>query len=312
MHGITRCCLLVLLLGISSWTKGQHRSLLDEIAEQRSSSPPFAAEYVERLRLKGGSSKAPDGSWGTQDSDLTYVCSVDAKGSYIYTKSHKVGKYEVGDSHQFHDGKQFYQSLSGKSQGTVGQRSPGRINCASAGSEVYSVPISLFVAGAQLTQTGDRMLSWTSPAGTKYQVELVRIGKKAVISSVESVSAYGVSTFKVLEWLSYKDYPFPRLLRMQIRKGELEQERAYELVRLRPDLSKPLKWDHWAEGAIVKNTDSGAVFTYRDGKLVKDPRFAKDSSRKSVWRYFGVFACFVGIGAWVFWRTSKRRGQRSE
>ncbi|MBS1720263.1 MAG: hypothetical protein JST35_07445 [Armatimonadetes bacterium] len=298
---------------------GFGQSTVERLNKSRASLPVFAAVYEEKLEVpnsKPNKDNESFRSWGDRNSTRFLLCGFSSTTSYIQEISSATAVDEENSlamTFLSKLGDKNYVSTSSATQGNFGAKPSGFINPASRHFEIrIGETWADRFAKMELVRSGPTELY--KHRGMEMEVTLDTENERLCISKGSSLFEGHKTIWEITEWQKVGDFKFPKVLKeTRFDNGVLVQTFTYTLIRVLGNPAKYTKLPEWQQGALVKDTDTEAVYVYKNGKFEVDPRFLAAKQRGATWTRIGIILGFIAVGSlFTFLYMRRLRARRSQ
>lgn len=307
-----------LVIGCASLAPGAE-DVLGLLAASRKMLPPFHAIYTEVHDRRDQPIAEPGAElgWGSFSGAMEVDAAVDADGSRLIYKrmipedvaKDKAKLLASGGTHLYQNvGGVAWNLIEGGMRGDFGQHPTGMINPAAAAYEAYGgLPVDKLLTTFPHRVVDDEWVEVSTTAPTTIRLHIKKLGSQEVIVEEIDWAPNRVARGRVDGWVDVQGWVYPKTYRYSFeRDGSVKYVRTWNLKEILDDHS-PLKAPIF-EGALVKDADTNVVYDVKDGKLVPNPIFNRETGIALTLRRLGfVAAMLLAMGCGWIWLCRRRR-----
>ena len=313
MNTAARIVLIAALLGPALVPAQQSAAeLKTALAQSRSRTPPFCAEYKLTITVPNSTPKSEKDEavhFGKSDTETKIKAAVDNRASDLIMAFDKPGSAEY--DRYFVEGNQTTNVVDGGRAASTQKGTMGMTNPASFALESHA-ELAGRLESNSLTLSGPL----TFAANTNESQDTYRFAAHHGSLMLEEYQCHDPNSkidlvVKVLEWETFRGFDFPKRIFFEATQGgAVLQTRSYELQKVLEKECVPLKLT-FANGAVLKDAQSQDVFIARNGKMVLEPMLNPKRSPWEIGRRYVILGAASGLALWCALLVRRRSNKSS-
>jgi hypothetical protein len=121
-----------------------------------------------------------------------------------------------------------------------------------------------------------------------------------VLTAQHDVSSTNNTTDMVISsWVDFQGLKYPKIVELTFyENGQKTIEKTYTLLRIHPDKTGPVSVT-LREGGLIRDDDTNITYDVKNGKLIPNPMFNRETGIAATVRRDGFLVAFLILVAWT-------------